>query len=162
MAIGLYVVPYARRSVAGRPTRYCQMDDFTAQILADGGIWLCVEILGNVAIVKVRASASTLTTLAAQFDRIPISRLKDSLASLTAGQRTALRDKALALGYTLIEFQAALGTDLTNITLRQYLRFLATRRIKPRYNQPTDEIMLDGPIQGCGSVDLLDTDVRDV
>jgi hypothetical protein len=45
-------------------SRICTMNDFTAQINADGGAWSASEILGGYALVKVRANANTLTTIA--------------------------------------------------------------------------------------------------
>ena len=156
MALAFYLVPYALRIGTDRPTRYCQMDDFTSQITADGGTWSEVEVLGNHAIVKVRASAATHVLIDAQFQRIPVSRLDDPLNTLTTNQLLALRNKVVALGYSLPEINAALGSDLSLITLGQLLRFIASRRLKPRYDAGTDKIMLDGPVQVCESVDALD------
>lgn len=134
------------------------MDDFTAQIVADGGVWDETEILGNAALVKVRASSATLTTInaAAGFMRIPNhTDLNDTLGDLTAGQRQAIRDEALALGYSAGEIAAALPANWQTVTLRQVLQFLATRRLRPRYDQPTDTIVCDGPTQPVKSVDVV-------
>jgi hypothetical protein len=160
MAIGWFLCPYIRLAEPSRAIRYCAMDDFTSVIRADGGDWREVEVLGNQAVVKVRALAPTLTTLAGTpgFRRIPLNLLNDSLSTLTAGQRTAIRDELLAAGYTLAEVQAALP-DLSTVTLRDVLRFLASRRLKPRYDQGTDNIVLDGPVQACGDIDALDASV---
>lgn len=138
--------------------RYCAMDDFTAQILADGGDWRETEVLGNAAVVKVRASAATLSTInaTAGFTRIPVDRLDDPLSSLTSTQRSAIKNKVLALGYTQPELTDALGSDLSLITLGQLLRFIATRRLKPRYDVVTDTIVLDGPIQPCLPIEQVD------
>lgn len=138
--------------------RYCAMDDFTAQILADGGDWRETEVLGNTAIVKVRASAATLSAINAApgFARIPVDRLDDPLSSLTSTQLSAIKNKVLALGYTQPELTDALGSDLSLITLGQLLRFIATRRLKPRYDVVTDTIVLDGPIQPCLPIEQVD------
>jgi len=68
------------------------MDDHTATILTDGGDWSETEVLGDVAIVKVRASDATLTTVNASpgFLQIPVARLSDSLASLRPAVKTVI------------------------------------------------------------------------
>lgn len=161
MAIGWYVVPYKRRLDAERPTRYCSMDDHTATILAAGGAWSETEVLGDRAIVKVRATPAVLTGLngVAGFIRLPKDILDDSLASLSAGVKTAIRNELQSAGYTLAEIQARFGTDLGQYTLRDVLRFFASRRLKPRYDAGTDTIILDGPEQACRDVEDVDGEV---
>ena len=62
MALGWFVCPYVRRNPGETPAeRYYIVDDLTATICADGGDWDETEILGDVALVKVRASVATLT-----------------------------------------------------------------------------------------------------
>lgn len=156
--IAWFICPYKRRPVP-RPIRYCAIDDFTAQIRADGGDWSASEVLGNSAVVKVRASQATLDLIAATFQRIPLSRLADSLSTLTSAQRTAIRDRLLALGYPDAEIRAALGSNLANRTLGDVLRFAATRRLKPRYDALTDQIFVDGPQQPCRPIADVDTAV---
>lgn len=68
--IAFYVVPYKRREHPVRVIRYCAMDDHTATIRADGGTWSEVEIDGDRAVVKVRASRETLDVLATVFERV--------------------------------------------------------------------------------------------
>jgi len=159
--VGWFIVPYKRDLLDTSPTRYCAMGDFTDVIRADGGAWSETEVLGNRAVVKVRASDMTLTTiaLAPGFRRLLKSRLNDSLSDLTPAQRRALRDELEAMGYPLSEIRSRLGNDLGPFTLGDVLRFAATRRIKPRYDQSTDTILLDGPIQPCRSVDSVDVEV---
>src|SRR3990167_3288589 len=102
------------------PVRYCGMDDFTPLIRADGGDWSESEVLGAFAVVKVRASAATLTIIAAEpgFQRIPRDLLDDSLSSLSTAQRRAIKDRLNAMGYTDAEISAALGnTNLNLVTL---------------------------------------------
>ena len=158
--IGWFICPYKRRPHPTRVIRYCAMDDFTAQINSDQGTWAEVEVLGNVAIVKVVASALTLTTIgaAANFVALPFTALNTALSKLTAQQRTVLRAKALALGYTPTEFDQTFP-DLTAVTAGQLLAFLTTRRNTPRYDAQTDTIFLDGPVRGCNSVPALDLQV---
>ena len=156
-----YLVPYKRTITGPQPGRYCAMDDFTAQIRADGGDWSETEILGNMAIVKVRASTETLQVLNAAFTRLPVDRLKEPLSSLTAGQLTTLRNRVLALGYDLQELRDALGDDLSVLTLKDVLRFMASRRKRPRYDADTDTIILDGRDQACRPVESVERAVLD-
>lgn len=161
MAIGWYIVPYKRRTDAATPTRYCSMDDHTAAILAVGGAWSETEVLGDRAIVKVRATPAILSQLngVAGFRRLPKDLLGDSLASLSAGAKTAIRNELTDAGYTLAEIQARFGSDLGQYTLRDVLRFFASRRLKPRYDAGTDTIILDGSVQVCRDIDDVDGDI---
>ena len=95
MALAWFICPYKRmtRDVGGvptpvvPPTRYCAMDDFTALIRADGGDWHETEILGDHALVKVRAAPATLTTIngALGFLRFPNHiDLNDAYPSLSS------------------------------------------------------------------------------
>ena len=151
MALAWFVAPYVRRNPGQTPPeRYCKMDDFTVQIRADGGDWSETEILGDHALVKVSASPATLTAIdaAAGMLRIPSHvDLNDTLGDLTAGQRNAIKNKMLALGYTQEELDAALPANWAAVTLGQVLHFAARRRLKPRYDSNTDSIILDGPVQ---------------
>lgn len=160
MPIGWFIAPYKRRIGAPRPTRYCAMDDFTAQISADGGAWTETEVLGDCAVVKVNAAAGTLSTIAGTsgFQRIPLQRLDDPLSSLTNAQRNAIRNRILAMGYTQAEINAALP-NLANVTLGQVLRFVCTRRLRPRYDQPTDTIICDGQIDPVRPIEEVDAEV---
>ncbi len=156
MAIAWYICSYKRVVGAHRPTRYCAMDDFTPQIQADGGAWAETEVLGNYALVKVRASQTTIDLIAAAqgFLRIPLARLDVLLSSLTQAQRTAISDRLTAMGYTADEI-TALG-NIRNRTLGDVLRFAASRRLKPRYDAVGDQIVLDGPVQTCRLVNDVD------
>lgn len=160
MAIAWFIAPYKRTSVMNMPARYCAMDDFTSQILADGGAWTETEILGDRAIVKVRANIDTLTTIAAVFKRLPKDRLDDSLSTLTSPQRNALKNEILDQGYTLSEIQNRFGNDLSQFTLGDVLRFMTTRRLKPRYDSVSDTIILDGAEQSCRPLTEVDTQVQ--
>lgn len=155
-----FLCPYKRDTVqfSTSPVRYCAMNDFTTLIKADGGAWSETEVLGNHAIVKVLANATTLATIAAApgFTRLPKDLLDSPLSDLTNPQKIALRDKIESLGYPREEWQADLGADLGTKTLRDVLRFIAKRRRKPRYDSVTDSIALDGPIQSCRAVEHVD------
>ena len=146
--VAFFICPYKRRFSPGLPKRYCAMDDFTAEINAEGGKWVETEILGNRAIVKVRASAALLSTIEASpgIRRFPLNRLDDTLSSLPAPQRNQIRDEITDAGYSSTELRAAIP-NLGAATLRDVLQFMAGRRLKPRYDKSTDTIILDGPIQ---------------
>lgn len=156
MAIGWFVVPMLIKDSRIPPyfkMRYCAMDNHTATIYADDGNWRESEVLGNHALVRVRASAATLINLnsVSGFLRI-LSKvdLSETLGDLTAAQRTAVLNKLQALGYTLAEIQVALGGTLAGWRSRTFgdlLRFIAKRRKKPQ------------SIDANGDVVFSDTDV---
>ncbi len=159
MAIGYFIVPYVRRAGA-RPLREVSLNALTDTILAEGGAWSEVEVLGNQAVVKVRASAGVLTQIngLAGVSRIPLAQIDDSLSSLTAGQRSAIVTILTDAGYTVGEVTARFP-NVAQATLRDVLKFLASRRRKPRYDVGTDTIVVDGAVQGCGSIDALELTV---
>lgn len=163
MALAWFICPYKRFNPGKTPPiRYCAMDDFTAQIAADGGAWSETEILGDCALVKVRAASGTLTTInaAVGFVRIPSHfDLSDTLGDLTANQRNAILNKLLALGYDQTEIDAALPADWQSVTLGEVLRFAARRRLKPRYDPVGDAIVCDGPVQPVKPVDAVAAEV---
>src|SRR3990167_775294 len=147
-----YICPMKQRDEGNGPERYCGMNDFTPQIFADGGAWSESEVLGGYAVVKVRASAATLTTIAgpANFQRIPRDLLTEPMAGLSTAQRTAVRNKLNAMGYTDAEIIGALGQlNLNNVTLGQVLRFAASRRLKPEWDEGNQVITLTGAFQAC-------------
>lgn len=161
MPIAWFICPYKRRNPGKTPPqRYCAMDDFTTQIIIDGGIWDETEILGNHAIVKVRAASGTLITINATsgFLRVPNHvNLADTLGDLTTNQRDAILAKLLALGYTQAEIDEALPTNWASVTLEQILRFAATRRLKPRYDSNTDTIICDGEVHPVKDLQLVNS-----
>lgn len=166
MAIAWYIVPYKRRPMPPEvvkpiPIRYCAMDDYTKQIVADGGKWSECEVLGNRAVVKVKASDSTIAILDGVFRRIPgTAALDRKLSDLTTSQKNAVRSELQDMGYTLTEIQSKLGSNIGNKTLGDLLRFIMTRTLKPRYDVATDAIMLDGEERPCPkSLKALDGEV---
>lgn len=156
-----FICPYKRDTplpgLPHVPRRYCAMRDFNDLITSDGGDWRETEILGDRAIVKVRASPSTLSTINAApgFVRIPLDAMDNPLSSLSSAQRTAIRNQVLDAGYTNAEVTARFPNLATN-TVGDVLRFLATRRKKPRYDAATDTIVLDGADQPCVPIDAID------
>src|SRR4051812_35504552 len=101
MPVAWFFAPYKKATTkVGDVYRYCAMDDFTLQIVADpehtgGAPWSECECLGDSAVVKVRASQALLDTINAApgMLRIPVGRLDDPLSSLTGAQRTAIQNK---------------------------------------------------------------------
>jgi hypothetical protein len=157
MPLAWFVAPYKRSNPGVTPPeRYCAVDDFTAQIVADGGTWSETEVLGDCALVKVRASDATLAAINAAPGMLRIPNhtdLADTLGDLTLAQRNAITNRLLAMGYTQAEIDAALPNNWQNVTLGQVLRFAQKRRRRPRYDAATDSIICDGPIQPVRPVD---------
>jgi hypothetical protein len=163
MPFAWYLCPYSRRTWRQlNDSRYCAIDDFSSAIEADGGAWAETEVLGDNAIVKVRASLATLLLLnaASGFTRLPKDTLLSPLSDLTALQKLGLRNKILALGYTSQEIQTRFGSDLGSSTLLDVLRFIASRRIESRYDADSQSIVFDGAEVTPRSPDELDEAVR--
>lgn len=165
MAIGWYIIPYKRDPVSPNG-RYPAIDDYTAEIESYGGYWSETEVLGNHCIVKVRAPVAVLNALAAVdgFQRLPKDRLDDPLSDLSIQALRKIRDMLEALGYPLAEIKAKFGNNvalLGNYTLRDVLLFVARRRLKPRYDAGTGEIILDGPEQPVKPLEYVDAEVAE-
>lgn len=156
MPIAFYIVPIVRIN----PPRNGLLADREIALNIDfpqlEGQWDCIEILGNRTIVKINTTASNLLLLNAAYKRIPKDRLDDTLSSLSNAAKTALRDEILDMGYTLQEINNRFPDGIGNYTLRDALRFMATRRIEPNYDANTDSIVFTGDIVVCGDIDLLD------
>jgi hypothetical protein len=164
MPVAWFIATYKRRYTnagARFPVRYCCMDDYTSLIRGDGGKWTETEVLGNRAIVKVRASAATLQTINDDLDirRIPLTLLNDPLSSLSAGERSAIRDELLDAGYTTEEITVRFP-NIANASLGDVLRFMASRRRKPRYIPATDIIVCDGEVMTPRPIESVDAEVQ--
>lgn len=160
--IAWYIVPY--NIVQDLPDleyrlRVCAMNDYTGTIRADGGDWSETEVLGNRAIVKVRALVATLVMLNGVFKRIPKNRLDDPLSDLSTAAKQALKNEALDMGYSIAELQERFPNDLGTYTLRHFLKFLTKRRLKPRYDAGVDTVKIDGIEQACKDIDIVDIEV---
>lgn len=160
MAVGIFIVPYTLEiNPALGPSgvyRTIPVNDFNAAIAADGGAWRESEFLGNRMLVVVRASATTLNAIGARgWFRFPVSALDNTLASLTNTQRTAIRNQITGAGYTLAELNAA-HPDLAQATLRQALTFLLRRRLRPRFDVPSQQVICDGAVQSVVPVEWLE------
>jgi hypothetical protein len=159
MEIAWFIVPYKRRLGTVHPTRYCAMDDYSEWIInIDGGNWVEIEVLGNHAVVKVKAEKSTLDLIAGidGFIRFPVKLLNDPLNSLSQVQKTVINNKLQLLGYSTQEIKDKLGSNISSKTLGDLLKFIATKRLKPRYDRNTDTIVCDGIEQIVGSIDNID------
>ena len=163
MPIAWFIAPYKTKSTVSGLYRYCAMDDFTQQIIyADGGNWSESEILGNVAVVKVKAAQTTLDTISStvNFVKLPKVLLTESLSDLTPTQKTAILNKLTSLGYSVPEIKNALGDDIGSKTLADLLRFAATRRLKPHFNADQTQILVDGIEQRCRPIEDVDKTVK--
>jgi len=150
-------------STASSSYRYCMMDDFTPAIQTDKGAWSESEILGGNAVVKVRASDPVLATIAVTPGFIRISThvsLTDTLGDLTTSQRNSILVKIQALGYSLTEVQSSLPTNWISVTLKQVLKFITQRRLDSRWDTATKNILVDGPVQACRSIESVDAEVQ--
>ena len=120
MPVAYLIVPYRegryeRTGGALVATRALPVDDFSAQIEAEGGAWHESEFLGNRALVKVRSSADTLAELRARWFSFPEHALDTRLGDLPTSVRSALRDQVLDAGYDLEELRARFA-DLAELT----------------------------------------------
>lgn len=149
MPVGWYIVPLRKDEAYTGPLLASQdlaIVDHEAAIIASGGAFAWVRILGQRAIVKVRASAGVLTTLNGVYKRFPKNAFNDSLADLSNAVKIGLRDEALDQGYTMQEITDRFGTDLGQYTLAQVMRFMASRKRMTRYDSGTGAIVEDGDI----------------
>lgn len=169
--IAWYIAPYKREDSEGfdktkplsmhnHPGRYCAIEDYGKQIYANGGNWAVTEVLGDRAIVKVKAEPSTLATLNIVFKRMPKDRLDDPLLDLSLAVKIAIINKILDMGYTIQEINDRLPNDLGTYTLRDVLKMMATRRRKPRYDAIADKIICDGAIQPVRPIEDVDNAVK--
>lgn len=139
------------------------MVDHDTAIVSTGGDWGEVEVLGGYALVKVRASNTVLNVISntAGFFRLPVDRLDDSLGNVNVQTLRNLRDRFIAMGYTDEEIDNALPNNWRLITLRQLLRFVASRRRKWRHDAVSDEVIWDGEIAACKDIEIVDVEIGD-
>lgn len=156
MPVAYYIIPYTRIVPPTNGLLAERTLDLNVTAPSLAGQWREVEVLGNRAIVKINAGAGALAQLDAAYKRLPKNALNDPLSDLSAGVITALRNELLDMGYTNTEINNRFAGNLDEYTLGDVLRFIATRRRKPRYDMPTDEIIYDGTVVACEDVDALD------
>lgn len=164
MPIAWFICPMKRRTPppGWKLLRYCAMNDFTPQINADGGSWAETEILNGWAVVKVKASDTTLSTIAGTtgFHRLPKNLLTASLSDLTTAQKNAIKNKLEDIGYSLTEIKDALGNDIGSKTLADVLKFAAKRRLLHRLDEATDTVIYDGSEQPVRTIESVEEAVQ--
>lgn len=158
-----FLVPYGTKELfPGRQVRTLAIDDYTPAIKAAGGDWAEAEVLGNKAIVKVRATATDLTAIANDLRMdlvlLPVSALSDSLGTCTASQRTAMRTMLIGLGYSAAEVDTTMGADWTVKSLADVCRVALTRRLSPR-KDANGNIVMDGAPRSCKSIESVNARV---
>lgn len=160
--IGWYIAPYKMfdPAILGNPdrTRYCAMMDYSPQIKSDGGKWSETEVLGDRAVVKVRASQTTLTFLDGVFTRMPKDDTEDLLSSVSIGGKASLKIEGLDMGYTNTEWEKEFPNNLGTYKLKEVLHFYTKRRLKPRWDG--SKIVIDGIEQSCKPIELVDIEVQ--
>ena len=160
--IAWYIAPYKIKKEPLGAThhnrRYCAMNDYTSVIYGEGGQWSETEILGNRAIVKVRASEATLQILDGIYKRMLKDDVNDSLSSLSAGEIQTQKNEAIDMGYSLAEVEEYYNKGVS--TLKDIFKLYTKRRLKPRYDSVTDTIYIDGVVQKCKSIEIVDTKVQ--
>lgn len=151
-------------------SRYCIIEDYRTLVEGDvsvrpqGGAFHYREILGNYAVVKVAGvSAATVTSILNDplIRRFPaVQFLADNLGVLSDVQWANYRQFALDLGYPAAEWDAVFGGagQQGSYTLRDVITFVVRRRISPRFDIPTQTIVLDGPVvQPAAVADEIDS-----
>jgi hypothetical protein len=165
-------VPFVRRDLPYAPSRYCGVDDFTAQIQADGGTWDSFECGGGpgtdyilgVCFAKVGGvTTATLALVAGLANALAIPtkllELNTSMSVTTNAEKAFIRDQVgRRLGYSDQEIADWLGvavgastaqknTALNAKTYGQFLDFLATRWFTPVFdsrNPPGPQVGWNG------------------
>ncbi len=157
----LFIIPY--KEDVDNINREVAINDYNDLINADGGSWSEAEVLGNRAIVKVNATQATIDTIVAAeptYFKLPTSNLNESVSDLTNAQRNAIKNKILDQGYTLAEINSKLTfSAFSSTTIWDVLNFMATRRIKSRFDHDLQQFVFDGPVQVCKSIDKLNSEV---
>lgn len=164
MIIAWYLCPYRKALNPGGAAggfapyyRYCAMCDYNSQIFPFGGLWSETEVLGNYAIVKVKAPDTLIPSLDAEFYRLPVDNLDDFVDIISAADKTKLINFIKGLGYGNAEVNSGLG-NLNGKTLRNVLKFVSQRRLAPRWDNATQEFVCDG-VQAIPKL-LEDVDAR--
>ena len=164
MPVAWFLCPYIRIIRPNHPAKYMRgpaINRYIQAVQEAGGKLAWNEVLGNHAVVKVRAPLTILQQISADPDitRMPKDVLDTPLSDLTNAQKIAIRNKIVSLGYNIQEIRDRLGDDIGTRTLRDVLRFTSSRWKPPRYDEATDSLIFDGPDQECRSVEDIDARV---
>lgn len=163
MPVGWYLMPYRALDMGDARDARALAINFDQAVLdafhAEDARLREAPCLGNHAVVKVRGSAGLLQAIAhlPGTDRFPKDLIDAPLSDLTAGQKTALRDRITGLGYTLAEFNAALGPDIGSRTLRDVVRFIVSKN-QQQFTVGADKttITMTGPVDAQDGPVLID------
>lgn len=133
----------------GRPfVRVSAFESYHDDLTKEGAKWRYEEIAGNRCLVRAEMSDALAQTIALDVNclPLPLKRLDQTLGELSPQARSTLQDLAVEMGYSLTEIRNRLGNNVATVTLGQLLRFLASRRIKPRYSDDKTDVVFDGPV----------------
>ncbi len=172
MPIGFYIVPYSFATKLDKKGNvifaYRRVDlcKYQEQFETYGVVWHEVEILGNRAIVKIKASQDILESLDIEYKRLPKDKLNASLADLSQAAKDKIKNELIDMGYSLGEIKARFGNDVefANYTLKDVLKFMAQRRKKPRNITDSNGVIIDIAVDGderpCAkTIEILDSQV---
>lgn len=153
-----FIVPYRLRQRGERTIRYCAMDDYTRAIQAEKGAWDEIEIVGNMALVKVDAPTPVLNQIRRDPDFFEIvNNLQDADRDTLNG----IREKMQSLGYSEKEIQTTLGDDLSVVTQKQVVEFCAQRSQMGYYDAARGEVVLEEQKAATKPVDEVEKIIRE-
>lgn len=145
MPIAWYIVPYVRDP---SPPTGPWLPGLTLALNVDApelaGTWEAIEAGAGYAVVKIKAEDKTLETLDALYKRLPSDDLKSGLDTVPADEKNGLRQTLLDMKYTEIEIDAQFPRGFDGHTLEEVVKFMASRRRLPRYDEAKDEHVFDG------------------
>lgn len=165
MTVRYYLVPYVRDGWVLPPAQAALLGEEpkphrTVALNVDAPNfknWAEIEALGNMALVKVNASAAVLTQLNAAYQRLPDP--DTLLSSLSGPARQKISDTLETMGYTVQEIAEKLPNPIGTYTMRQVMNFMISKRRKVRYDAATDSLIFDGRETSGGTIDALDSRV---
>lgn len=159
MPVAWYIVPYVRDP---SPPTGPWFPGLTLALNVDtpelAGMWDAIEAGAGYAIVKIKAEDKTLETLNALYKRLPSDNLKGSLENVPRDQKDDLRQTLLDMKYSAEEIDAQFPRGFDGHTLEEVVKFMASKRRLPRYDEAKDEHVFDGQefVEDAKRVDDLD------
>lgn len=142
----IYIVPYVRdpapRTGPWKPgVVLALVVDFPE--LRD--MWDAIEAGAGYAIVKMNVkNDKILEQLDAVYKRLPSDDLKSSLENVPRAKKNALRQSLLDMKYTDEEIDARFPRGFDDKKLEDVVKFMASKRRLPRYDEEKDEHVFDG------------------
>lgn len=147
MSVAWFIIPFTRTNegLLGAGRRLAIDLDFTdlRQTPGSPAAWEATELRGNRALVKIREREAVLAQLDAAYYRLPVDDLASSLSGIGTVAATRLETELLGMGYTALEIATAFPSGLTAATLREVMRFAASRVFLHRYDSTLDMIVFD-------------------